>query len=122
MAQAAYNLGVLLARDNRPEGLKWLEKAALAMPENWDYTSSYLYFLEKAGRGDEAESVLLRILGKSRASAQACFLLAGRYEREGRTDEALQIFRKAKLNKHLSMEARRYAAQMELRLRGAVQP
>lgn len=122
MAQAAYNLGVLLARDNRPEGLEWLQKAALAVPESWDYTSSCLFFLDKAGRAGETEAMLLQLLGTGRASAQAYFLLADRYVREGRTAEALEICRKARLNKHLSMEARRYAAQMEQRLRGTAQP
>ncbi|MDH3982297.1 MAG: ammonia-forming cytochrome c nitrite reductase subunit c552, partial [Kiritimatiellaceae bacterium] len=48
MPQAAYNLGVLLARKNDPEGFKWLEKAAELVPENWTYTSSYLFFLQQA--------------------------------------------------------------------------
>jgi tetratricopeptide (TPR) repeat protein len=119
MAQAAYNLGVLLARRNDQEGFKWLETAAILVPESWNYTSSYLYFLQQADRAAEGDPMLLRIVGTGRASPEAYFTLAGNYERAGRTPEALEIYRKAKLARHLPMDAKRYAAQMEQRLRDA---
>jgi tetratricopeptide (TPR) repeat protein len=117
MAQAAYNLGVLLARKNDPEGFQWLESAAKLVPENWNYTSSYLYFIQQAGRGMETEPFILTIIDSGRASPEAYFNLAGSYERERRTAEAIEIYKKAKLDKRLPMDAKRYAAQMEQRLR-----
>lgn len=117
MAQAAYNLGVLLARKNDPEGFQWLEKAALEVPENWNYTASYIYFQQQVKHATEAEPFLLSVIGTGRASAEAYFNLAASYEREGRTSEAAAIYKKAKLAKHLPMEAKRHAAQMEQRLR-----
>jgi tetratricopeptide (TPR) repeat protein len=117
MAQAAYNLGVLLARKSNPEGLQWLEKAALLMPENWNYTSSCLFFLEQEGRKEESESLLKQVIDTGRAAPQAYFSLAATYEQAGRTTEALEIYRKAKLDKNLPMDAKRYASQMEQRLR-----
>jgi hypothetical protein len=119
MAPAAYNLGVLLCQKNDKEGLPWLESAATEMPENWDYTSSCLYFLHQEGRSMEMEQVLKRVIDTGRASPQAYFALAGRYEREGRLEEAAAICRKAKLAGHLSMDAKNYAAQMERRLRAS---
>ena len=117
MAPAAYNLGILLCQKNDPEGFSWLEAAAVETPGNWDYTSSYLYFLHQEGRADETEQMLKRIIDTGRAAPQAYFALAGNYEREGRTQEAAAICRKAKLAGHLSMDAKNYAVQMERRLR-----
>lgn len=116
MPQAAYNLGVLLAQKNDNEGFKWLEKAALLTPENWNYTSSYLYFLKQANRASENEHVLLQIIKTGRPAPEAYFALAGSYEQQGRKAEALAIYKKAKLDKRLPMDAKRYAAQMEQRL------
>lgn len=119
MPQAAYNLGVLLARKQDKEGFQWLEKAALMVPENWNYTSSYIYFLQQNGRGAETEQVLLGIISTGHASAEAYFNLAGQMEREGRISEAVEIYKKAKLDPRLPMEAKRYAANQEQRLRTA---
>ncbi|MDF7800651.1 ammonia-forming cytochrome c nitrite reductase subunit c552 [Pontiellaceae bacterium B1224] len=119
MPQAAYNLGVLLARDQDKEGFQWLEKAAFLVPENWNYTSSYLYFLQQNGRGSESESVMLRIIDTGHAAAEVYFNLAGSMEREGRTSEAMEIYKKAKLDPRLPMEAKRYASNQEQRLRTA---
>jgi Flp pilus assembly protein TadD len=117
MPQAAYNLGILLARKNDKEGFQWLEKAALMIPENWNYTSTYLYFLQQNGRATETETMLLRIIDTGRASSEAYFTLAGSMEREGRISEASTIYKKAKLDPRLPMEAKRYASNQEKRLR-----
>ncbi len=117
MAQAAYNLGVLLMRANKHEGFDWLGKAARLVPENWNYTSSYLYFLNQAGRTAETEPLLIEIIGTGRASAEAYFTLASNYQRDGRIDEATETYRKAKLDPRLPMDAKRHAAQLEQQLR-----
>ena len=65
----------------------------------------------------ETEPFRLMLIDTGRASAEAYFNLAGSYEREGRTAEAIEIYKKAKLDKRLPMDAKRYAAQMEQRLR-----
>lgn len=117
MSQAAYNLGVLLARKKSDEGFKWLKVAAKTFPENWNYTSSYIFFLNEAKRSGETESVLKDIIATGRASAEAYFALANNYQRDGRTSEAIETYKKAKLDKRLPMDAKRYAAQMEQQLR-----
>ncbi|VGO23292.1 hypothetical protein SCARR_05399 [Pontiella sulfatireligans] len=117
MAQAAYNLGVLLARDNKPEGFQWLESAAVLVPGNWNYTSSYLYFLSQAGRAAETESVLQKVIETGNATPETYFMLANNYQREGRIAEAIETYKKAKLNPNLPMEAKRAAAQQEQQLR-----
>jgi len=117
MAQAAYNLGVLLRQQNKEEGFKWLEEAAKLVPENWDYLSSRLYFLNQANRAAEIEAALKVAIASDRAAPEAYFTLAGNYQRESRLAEAIEIYKKAKLAKHLSMDAKRHAARMEKELR-----
>ncbi len=117
MAQAAYNLGVLLCQKNDPEGFQWLESAAKLVPENWNNLSSYIFFLERDNRTMEVEAALKEAVASGRAGPEAYFTLAGNYQREGRIAEAIEICKKAKLSTHLSMEAKRYAAQMEQQLR-----
>ena len=117
MAQAAYNLGVLLAQKKNDEGFQWLKTASTLVPENWNYTSSYLFFLNEAQRGAETEVVLQNVIATGRASAEAYFTLASHYRRQGQIAEAAEIYKKAKLDKRLPMDAKRYAAQMEQQLR-----
>ncbi len=116
MAQAAYNLGVLLCQKKDPEGFQWLEIAAKLVPENWNNLSSYLFFLSQAQRSDEIESALKAAVASGRAAPETYFTLAGNYQREGRLAEAIEIYKKAKLAKHLPMAAKRYAAQMQKQL------
>jgi len=119
MAQAAYNLGVLLCQKNEKEGFEWLEIAAERVPENWNNLSSYLYFLSQANRTAEIEVTLKTAVSSGRAAPEAYFTLAANYQREGRLAEATEIYKKAKFAQHLPMEAKRYAAQMEQQLRSS---
>ncbi len=118
MAQAAYNLGVLLCRKNDSEGYQWMEAAAREVPENWNYTSSYIFFLQQAGRIADVEPLLMSMIETGRAAPETYFTLADSFQRSGRITEAIEIFKKAKLDRRLPMDAKRYAAQMEQRLRG----
>ena len=113
MAQAAYNLGVLLCQKNDPEGFQWLETATRLIPENWNYASSLIFFLQRDNRTAEIETVLKEAVASNRAAPEAYFTLIGNYLRDGRTAQALEICKKAKHAKHLPMDAKRYATQME---------
>lgn len=113
MARAAYNLGVLLARKNDKEGLKWLARAAELVPGNWNYISSHLYFLNQAGRSVEIENMLKKAIEHDHIAPEAFFVLAGNYQRENRTAEAIEIYRKAQRHPYLPEEAKRQAAMME---------
>jgi Tfp pilus assembly protein PilF len=113
MAQAAYNLGVLLCRAQKAEGHEWLRKAAVDNPENWNYASSAIYFLNQNDRSQEAETLLKEIIATKRAAPEAYFSLAGIYQNDGRISTALEIYRKAAQSRWLQPEARRYAIQMQ---------
>ncbi|MBN2164164.1 MAG: tetratricopeptide repeat protein [Pontiellaceae bacterium] len=116
MAPAAFNLGVLLCQDKRIEGLEWLRSAAVLAPDNWDYASSALYFINQQSRASDAESLLKAVIDTGRAAPEAYFALAGNYQREGRKAEARDVYRKARQSRHLPMNAKRYAAQMDTSL------
>jgi len=56
---AAYNLGVLLNRGRvTDEGITWCRKAVAMRPDNPKYISTLAYYLNAAGRKDEARRVL----------------------------------------------------------------
>jgi tetratricopeptide (TPR) repeat protein len=53
-AQAAYNLGVLLAGEHSKESLDWCRQAATLGRDNPQYGYTYSFYLHRAGRLDEA--------------------------------------------------------------------
>jgi Tfp pilus assembly protein PilF len=57
-AQAAYNLGVMLSKDQPKEALTWCRRAAELRPENPQYGYTYAFYLYHAGQLDEALKVL----------------------------------------------------------------
>jgi len=121
MAQAAYNLGVLLCQQKKEEGYEWLRNAAELVPENWEYLSSYLYFLDQAGREAEIEAALKEAVATGRAPAEAYFTLAANYQNEGALPAAAEIYRKATFAKQLDMDAKRYAKRMEQVIRAMME-
>ena len=121
MAQAAYNLGVLLCQQNKEEGFEWLRNATALVPEDWNYLSSYLYFLDQAGRAAEIEAALKEAVATGRAPAQAYFTLAGNYQNKGALVEAAEIYRKATFAKQLDLDAKRYAKRMEQVIRAMME-
>jgi hypothetical protein len=90
-----------------------LKKATQLAPENWDYLSVRLFFLEQANRVVDMESALKEAIDSGHAPAEAYFTLIGNYLKSGQKSAALQICKKAKMAPHLPADARRYAAQIE---------
>lgn len=119
MAPAAYNLGVILCQDGNEEGFLWLQSATTLMPENWNYLSSYLYFLNQSQRTKDMEIALKKSVDHEHGAPEAYFALAGQYQSSGRFEEAVAIYRKAMQNPNLPVNARNYAAQLEQHLRSA---
>ena len=66
-AQAAYNLGVLLAKDHPREALTWSRQAAELRPDNPHYGYTYAFYLYRAGRPDEALQAIRLVLQRSPA-------------------------------------------------------
>ena len=57
-ARAAYNLGVLLSKDRPDEGLTWCARAVELQPENPEYGYTYAYYLQQAGKTEQALKVI----------------------------------------------------------------
>ena len=90
-------------------------------PEDWNYLSSYLYFLDRDGREAEIEAALKEAVATGRAPAQAYFTLAANYQNEGALPAAAEIYRKATFAKQLDMDAKRYAKRMEQVIRAMME-
>ena len=57
-ARAAYNLGVLLANEHPEEALDWCRQAAALGPDNPQFGYTYAFYLNRAGRLDQALQVI----------------------------------------------------------------
>jgi tetratricopeptide (TPR) repeat protein len=57
-ARAAYNLGVMLAKDRLTESLDWCRRAAELGRDNPQYGYTYAFYLDQAGRLDQALQVI----------------------------------------------------------------
>ena len=60
-AQAAYNLGILLSKDQPEEALVWSGRAAELRPDNPQYGYTYAFYLYRAGRPNEALKILQEV-------------------------------------------------------------
>ncbi len=93
--QAAYNLCVLTAGDRLDEALSWCRKAAALQPEDPKYGYTYAYYLDQKGDTAKAIPVLRGIVDRNRPFGPAYALLGTIYEKQGKTDEARKVYRKA---------------------------
>jgi tetratricopeptide (TPR) repeat protein len=64
MAQAAFNLCVLTAKDRIGEAVGWCRKAAGLAPQNPAYAYTLAFYLNQKGDKDEAVKTLETLLAK----------------------------------------------------------
>ncbi len=100
MAEAAYNLGVLAAKENEAEALKLLRQAYGLSP-NVKYAYTLAFYERKAGNGPEAARILAEAIAAKPASADPYLLLADIYESGGMRVEAARVYREAAENENL---------------------
>jgi predicted Zn-dependent protease len=117
-AQAAYNLGLLLARDRAAEAIEWLQTAHQLRPAEPRYAYALAFHLNGAGRAAQAAEVLLELMNTGAADAATYALLGQVYQTQGKTREALEVYRRAAGNIALSERDR---ADFAARL-GAIPP
>ena len=60
-AQAAYNLGILLSTDQPQESLVWAARAAELRPDNAQYGYTYAFYLQQAGRVEQALKIIRHV-------------------------------------------------------------
>jgi tetratricopeptide (TPR) repeat protein len=82
MAQAAYNLCVLTAKDRIGEAVTWCRKAAETGPQNPAYAYTLAFYLNQKGDKDEAVKTLEALLAKYPGYRDAEMLLGELSRRE----------------------------------------
>ena len=115
-AEAAFNLGIMLAQSSPAESIEFCQKAYRLRPENIRYGYTLAFFLNQNGRAGEAIKVLSKMIDNSTATSDIYTFLAAIYENQGRKREALDVYRKAIENENLPMQDR---FMLEARLKAA---
>ena len=88
MAQAAYNLCVILSKDRPDEAVDFCRKAAEIRPDQPRYAYTLAFFHQQKGDLAGAAGVLDGLITKYPAYADAYVLLGGIYEKQGKKAEA----------------------------------
>jgi len=107
MAEAAYNLGVLLAEERQAESLKLLRQAYESSP-NVKYAYTLAFYEHKAGNSPEATRILEEAIAAKPASADPYLLLADIYESGGMRVEAARVCKEASDNENLPARDRSF--------------
>jgi Flp pilus assembly protein TadD len=94
-AAAAYNLAVLVAREDPRQAAALARRAAEAAPQDARYAWSRAYFAAQAGDSGSARRVLEALVRDQPAYGDAWGLLGSLLEKEGRRQEARDVYRRA---------------------------
>ncbi|MCF7955184.1 MAG: tetratricopeptide repeat protein [Phycisphaerae bacterium] len=105
-AEAAFNLGVMISQKNPTETIKLCKKAYRLRPNNNRYGYTLAFYLNQSGQVNAAEKVLLAIITRPDATADAYSFLGMIYTRQGKTAQAAEVYRKAMQNENLPMQQR----------------
>jgi tetratricopeptide (TPR) repeat protein len=109
-AQAAYNLGVLLSSTQPEEALRWSRKAAELAPNDPKYAYTLAFYEHQRGNNAGAVETLEQSLARGPTYADAYFLLASIYERQGKAEKAQSLYHRAADDPGLPAEARAHFA------------
>jgi tetratricopeptide (TPR) repeat protein len=105
-AQAAFNLGVLLADKQSDEALKFTAKAWELEPQNSRYGYTHGFFLYQFKRTDSAITVLEQMVEKNTDEASVYYLAGKIYEEQGQPQKAQNVYRSAAANENLHPQIR----------------
>jgi len=113
MAQAAYNLCVMLAKDRLDEAVGFCRQAADLRPQEPRYAYTLAFFQQQKGDSAAAAKVLDNLIGRTPAYADAYLLLGGIHEQQGNIVKAGEVY-----NKGLAAEGvpENYKLRMKARL------
>jgi len=104
--KAAYNLGVILAGDNITEAITFCRKAYDLRRDEPKYAYTLAFYLDKTGDTKRAIPILDKMAEKLTAYSGIYLLLGDILEREGRSDDAVDVYRKAAANESMSPKDR----------------
>jgi tetratricopeptide (TPR) repeat protein len=105
-AAAAYNLGVLLAKEKPDEALTWCQRAAELRPDQPKYSYTWAYYLIQNNRAAQAIPVLQKALANRSADVDCYALLGQLYEHQQKTSAAAETYRLGAGNERFSTEIR----------------
>jgi Flp pilus assembly protein TadD len=105
-ATAYYNLGVLNAEDKLKNALALCRKAYALEPDTPKYGYTYAYYLNRAGKPDDAIAVLKKMVDKNLPHPESYALLANLFMKQKKTKEAKMVYRKALGNKAIPQDVR----------------
>jgi len=101
-AVAAYNLGVIVAKQDIEEAIAWCRKARDLRPEEPKYGYTLAFYLQQKGDVDRAISMLEQLVRQQAAYPDAYALLGHIYEEQDKINEAIEVYKKAAENERLS--------------------
>jgi len=117
LAAAAYNLGIILAQDRMDETLVLCRRAYQLSPDEPKYAYTLAFYLNQTGDHNGAATILERMVDRQTANANSYFLLGEIFERQGKTEDAMNVYRKAVANAKLSPDDRAvFAAKVRIPL------
>jgi len=102
LAPAAYNLGLLIIKDRPDEGLFYCRKAHKFSPNNPKYSYTLAFYQAQKGDRNGAVKTLRDTLKRHPAYVDAVLLLGEIYERDGKKEEAKEMYGKALASMELS--------------------
>ena len=106
LAEAAFNLGVLVAQDRLDEAVQLTRRAFILRPDAARYGYTYAFYLSEKGNLTESASVLHQLIETQPEYSLSYALLGSIYERLGQAGRATDIYRRALATDHLSPRER----------------
>jgi len=108
MAEAAYNLGILLSAKKLDEGLVWSRKAHELRPCNDKYAYTYAFYQLQSGDRAGAVKILDAIIAGKSDFVSAYEMLAQIHKDAGETEKLAEVYRKAVANTRLPNRIRHH--------------
>jgi tetratricopeptide (TPR) repeat protein len=88
-------LGVLLAKDDLKEAIHWCQRASKLSPNLPKYAYTLAFYLDQNGEVNKAIKILRQKIGQRSAYSPYYMLLGDIYEKQGKSKEALNVYRQA---------------------------
>jgi Tfp pilus assembly protein PilF len=101
MAQAAYNLCVILSSDRPDEALGFCRQAADLQPGESRYTYMLAFLQFQRGDSNAASALMEALITRQPSYPDSYLLLGSIYEKQGRRAEAEQLYGKALANEQV---------------------
>jgi len=119
LAPAAYNLGMLIIKERPDEGLSFCRKAHELSPNNPKYSYTLAFYQAQRGDRKGAMKTLKDTVKRHPAYVDAALLLGEIYERDGKKENAKEVYGKALSMGELS---ERDSLRLKLKLQALTPP